>query len=428
MAFGIRSLRYRCIFQDDLSDWSAQATIMQEIYHGATLNIAATAAEDGNVGLFYHRNPEELGPFKIDAAWPATPAMSITVNTAYQSFRCYRLHSSVQLIDDAPLNERAWVMQERHLSRRIVHFTSEQLFWECHETFASEIHPKRIPREPIDDPGWSTRALKLLLASQHTSVEHRDRLYTAWYTFRYHYAQSQLKYDNDRFAAFAGIAHTLSNALQDELIAGLWRSRLIYDLCWRIFAYRGARRTQPWIAPSWSWAAFNSSIDEPSLAFGKVKDVAEVISVDVRAKRSGALTNGCLKLRCRPVPAILELKDDPGSLWSVALESIPSSLQELDSSYESRFELDDVQFTHSNESRISISILILQEQAITEDFDPLLQQAQGIIVVPAVQRKDAFERIGSFDCKYNQGDQPHPFWIEVAQKYKEATEQVIEII
>ena len=320
-------------------------------------------------------------------------------------------------------------MQERHLSRRIVHFTSEQLFWECHETFASETHLSKIPMEPVDHPVWNTRGLKLLLASQDPSVEHRDRLYTAWYTFRSYYATCQLKYENDRFAAFAGIALTLSNALQDELVAGLWRSRLIYDLCWHKLG--GARRTQPWIAPSWSWAAFNDFIYKSSLASGEMKDVAEVVNVDVRAKRSGALTNGCLKLRCRPVPAFLELKklkDDSKSLWWVDLGDSPSSLQGVNYGWKIHFEFDDAQFTHSNEGRISISILILQEHLITGNFGPLLQQAQGIIVVPAVQRKDAFERIGSFDCKYNQGDQPHPFWIELAQKYSEATEQVIEII
>ncbi|KAH8599440.1 hypothetical protein B0O99DRAFT_391474 [Bisporella sp. PMI_857] len=30
-----------------------------------------------------------------------------------------------------PLNKRAWVLQEIVLSNRVVHFTGNQLFWQC---------------------------------------------------------------------------------------------------------------------------------------------------------------------------------------------------------------------------------------------------------------------------------------------------------
>lgn len=37
-----------------------------------------------------------------------------------------------------PLNARAWVIQERLLSRRILHFTQERIYWECLEEKSCE--------------------------------------------------------------------------------------------------------------------------------------------------------------------------------------------------------------------------------------------------------------------------------------------------
>lgn len=36
-------------------------------------------------------------------------------------------------VDAGPLNRRAWVLQERVLSRRVIHFTKSHMYWECGE-------------------------------------------------------------------------------------------------------------------------------------------------------------------------------------------------------------------------------------------------------------------------------------------------------
>jgi hypothetical protein len=45
----------------------------------------------------------------------------------------------------------------------------------------------------------------------------------------------------------------------DELVAGLWRKRLPYQLLWRIL--NPSPRPVEWQAPSWSWASVNGQID-----------------------------------------------------------------------------------------------------------------------------------------------------------------------
>lgn len=48
-------------------------------------------------------------------------------------------------MDSAPLNQRAWVFQERFLSHRNLMFGRNCLFWECDSNRASETFPDRLP-------------------------------------------------------------------------------------------------------------------------------------------------------------------------------------------------------------------------------------------------------------------------------------------
>jgi len=52
-------------------------------------------------------------------------------------------------VSDALLNRRAWVVEERLLSPRILHFGSNQLLWECYESAACESFLGRIPAKVL---------------------------------------------------------------------------------------------------------------------------------------------------------------------------------------------------------------------------------------------------------------------------------------
>lgn len=53
------------------------------------------------------------------------------------------------LVDKAPLIRRAWVVQERLLAKRMLHFCQYQLFWECQEKSACEAYPIQLPRDAL---------------------------------------------------------------------------------------------------------------------------------------------------------------------------------------------------------------------------------------------------------------------------------------
>lgn len=139
-ALGIRYLWIDslCIIQDRPKDWFSESTRMCDIYTNSYLNISATAARDGSQGLFFPRSEVTARPLCIDVAWTgddAQPGRYCLVDNDLW----------VREVDDAPLNQRGWVFQERYLASRNLSFGAKQLFWECSGLRACEAFPGGLP-------------------------------------------------------------------------------------------------------------------------------------------------------------------------------------------------------------------------------------------------------------------------------------------
>ncbi len=117
-----------CIVQDDEEEWKAQVAVMGSIFQGAKLKIGASSADDPALGFLMLRNvlmcqpPYREKPGKPDGVM-------------YMRHVTGHIDLDVGL---APLNQRGWVLQEHLLSRRILHFTKEQIYWEYRETDYAE--------------------------------------------------------------------------------------------------------------------------------------------------------------------------------------------------------------------------------------------------------------------------------------------------
>jgi hypothetical protein len=216
-------------------------------------------------------------------------------------------------VENAPLNLRAWVSQERQLSRRILHFGRTQLFWECYECMACERYPSGLPQWAL--PSWfndPTILKKELMkhAERHKTTAEPDspplrpgtrldiRLYWAWCSFRVHYSTCALSRDSDKLVAMGGISQQIGEVTGDKIVAGLWQSRIVEELCW--LKDRGDLRNTPvvepvvWRAPTWSWASSNAKIwastltkmhhDHATRCFD-----AQLVDLDVKSKASGEL-------------------------------------------------------------------------------------------------------------------------------------------
>ncbi|KAH7043825.1 hypothetical protein B0J12DRAFT_701873 [Macrophomina phaseolina] len=109
-----------CIIQDDKNHRLYESERMGEVYSNSFLNISATAATNGEEGIFYKRRPYIL---------------------------CIVLDASFwdEHVDQAPVNRCGWVLQEWLMAPRKVHFCKEQVAWECLEGRKSGRHPKGLP-------------------------------------------------------------------------------------------------------------------------------------------------------------------------------------------------------------------------------------------------------------------------------------------
>ncbi|KAI4604695.1 hypothetical protein J4E80_010961 [Alternaria sp. BMP 0032] len=230
-------------------------------------------------------------------------------------------------IERAPLNQRAWASQERQLSRRILHFTDTQIFWECCEKYSSEVYPDGLPLWA--QANWTVDATKLKTELSHiisqsandtsdpSNSYDTDRMmdedtYLEWLTYRDQYSGLALTNPNDKLVAIHGITKWVTEVTGELIVAGLCRDHIEEDLCWD--EDKARRRLQPntaptgWRAPTWSWAHTNSPVRLSQLTKWHMEHDSRQIEVKVvkghvTGKISGELESATIELKCKPVPA-----------------------------------------------------------------------------------------------------------------------------
>ena len=292
-----------CIIQDSTDDWNKEALQMSQVYQHAICNIAATGAVDSTKGLFFEKNLHLLRPCKVSIRGRQATTDTETVYIVDPNFWYGRL-------EEAPLIQRAWVVQERLLAKRVLHFNRDQLYWECQQTSACEIFPAAMPKcmmfegkfkDIVPNTGIPETASKGPI-SPLTSRE------VIWRRVLSSYSRAQLSNPNDREAALSGIMKVLEGVFDDTCIAGLWRKGLPAQLAWN--ALPSATSTSTYRAPSWSWLSIDGEIEAYAPLAMKETDgghllqpryvVAELKHIAITRAGESALspiTSGFIRLR-----------------------------------------------------------------------------------------------------------------------------------
>lgn len=260
-----RSMRIRylwidslCIIQSGLGswkDWADHVVRMCSIYGLSDLCIATAAASKATDPAFTLRNTQAVEPVWVfirpadsDLSVKRTSHLVVPADLAICGYRT------------APLASRAWALQERLLSPRILTFGKEQIFWECKwteghnycETFPSGVLAPCYSRGPfaLPDP-----------------IVNEFDWYHIWQALIDTYSECQLTRSNgDKFAAFAGIALITSVEFQRRrYIAGVFDFELPQALLWnvRVGAVPTSRplpTAEVYRAPTWSWGASDAPI------------------------------------------------------------------------------------------------------------------------------------------------------------------------
>jgi hypothetical protein len=108
-----------CIIQDGDAgeDWKIECGRMESVFSSAYCTIVATSARDMKDGFLAHE---------------AIPHYLCVRSVTGQRIHVCAGRDNFELdVDQAELNTRAWVMQERILSRRTIHFSANQMYWDC---------------------------------------------------------------------------------------------------------------------------------------------------------------------------------------------------------------------------------------------------------------------------------------------------------
>jgi hypothetical protein len=108
-----------CIIQWNMEDWKREAVCMEGIFASAYCILAATSAVDSNAGFLDRDVSSEY--------------MHIQNTSGKQFYICADMDNFENDVEKAQINMRAWVMQERVLARRTIHFSANQTYWECGE-------------------------------------------------------------------------------------------------------------------------------------------------------------------------------------------------------------------------------------------------------------------------------------------------------
>ena len=306
-----------CIIQDSVQDWLHESARMDGIYQNADLNIAATGFAGGEMGLFAERNEGATLPV------PITVAEDILVNGRavlrkgdYFITRLSGPNEWSHEVDESPLNRRAWVVQERMLSRKTIHFGTRQLYWECFEFEASEVYPCGFPRAMVvHNVKLRVPWLERLQWNDDYDDWGHERPYmdtesalAYWQVVVEAYSLGQLTFASDKMIALSGLASIMTEFLHGRYLAGIWEQNLLHQLVWYVRgpgASVGDTPRTEYRCPSWSWMSVDAPIhlrgnyplfDDAKLASG-TRVIDAQVQLENDANSFGRLQSGYLQLQ-----------------------------------------------------------------------------------------------------------------------------------
>ena len=325
-----------CIIQDsvDDSDWRQEASIMGDIYANSIITLAATTSSNSQDGLLHQRNPLSVWPCRLEATWKCfVPGKIIVSNPTW-----------ARESDMSPLGGRAWAFQEWLLSKRLIHFSKDQVRWECYCLAASEVYPDGLNGEDLQDQGTPTKGIMVSLREDPTSTRN------LWCRVAQEYSEKALTKATDKLAAFSGISrmlHKMLNLPEDNYLAGLWRKDLLHELLWERYGNAGQPHSSDlYIAPTWSWASLNG-------AFWKTDNESDIKASHWHIKildckispvddPFGSVRSGSLVLQCFPcsvslIPSVVPSHSD----WLSELHHwTVSEINDMPVTYDCRVSLD----------------------------------------------------------------------------------------
>ena len=291
-------------FDDDQEDWRREVNKMEAVFRNAYCTIAATSAKDATSGFLRPvpaKQPEQQF-IRLNSESHGRLYVSSTTDDFYGD------------VERADLNQRAWVLQERALARRTIHFAANQAYFECGDGVRCEtltrMHSSRMPF--LGDP-YFPRYQGLQRSSDEV------KLFQSLFE---RYSRLGITDAADRPLAIFGLEQRLAAAFATTCSHGVFERYLHRSLLWRRSdSARMSRIRYPdgEGAPSWSWMAYVGKMEYLSIGAEEVEWSDDVSLVDdtLRAPvrrfkncetvRDGANDYCVVDIEGRPTPGWLSL-------------------------------------------------------------------------------------------------------------------------
>ncbi|KAI1362450.1 HET-domain-containing protein [Xylaria arbuscula] len=301
-----------CILQDDIEDKRREIPRMGKYYGDATVTICAASADTCSKGFLSNRlltdDPFKylFGPIQLSAKTKTGEIGTIQIIKEPDYLNGHRQRE--------PIVERGWTLQESLLSRRILVFSSDHLYFSCREANASCGGSEPVPRSRVMGmhesrvPGIST-------------ISSRQRISPAlstWDVVIEEYTQRQLGCFDDKLPAISAMAASLVSTAREEraqelrYCAGLMLDLQVDNKRWKgqlLWSVRQSASNVPepgsYLSPSWSWASLQAPVLKGQSTFDDTGEADEIRLLDFGTQLEdasnpfGAVTGGFIKLWAR---------------------------------------------------------------------------------------------------------------------------------
>jgi Heterokaryon incompatibility protein (HET) len=412
-----------CIMQNDKEDWTREAAQMKNIYPRSHVTIAAASGTDSQHDLF-----------------PRTENASIIEEN-------YKDHCSRHAIFDSALCTRAWVLQERLLSARILYFYGDEVVLEClstircqcggsnllgsqppgywqvwAETWGNNLlvgHDETLYYRFNDAVGqMQRRSIMQQLQAKHPeesitprlSLREAQAMMFLWDEVLGHYCRRQITKLADRLPAISGIAYTFGSfGFFGDYVAGIWDAYPGQLLTWYIEADESSGLEPPSdddssMAPSWSWASVRGAwgykrlmCPYPPVAFQTFFSV-KFFEIDFGTENPdsfGAVKSGTLEVEGYLITATIEYSlSDEKARYSerFKVQKVKLVKNDLRGKMWADFVLDAVSqpLTHGEDVHC---LAIAGDSGVEQPF------VQGLVL--RHREQNTYERMGVFQCPFD---------------------------
>ncbi|KAL9116551.1 MAG: hypothetical protein Q9187_006923 [Circinaria calcarea] len=296
-----------CVIQSgpgSTKDWRSECNKMQDVYSNCIVNLSLSRAAHPNESCLGGCTPNATLPFEVETTGIVGDGESEKCTCTILSWDYFR-----EAIYDQPLGFRAWALQERLLSVRVLSFGLGELFWDC----------VQVPNACESFPYGLENLSDLFRLSDKAIPNSSDggKLRSVWWRILEEYVDRELTYpEADKLVALSGIASRMESAMDDVYIAGhFWRT-LPYSLNWQVQPPLAAEKRREKIprringpakknkdesqnkTPSWSWASMDGPLFVDTGRYNSLAD-AEAYTLALVDERNltGQIVSASLKIR-----------------------------------------------------------------------------------------------------------------------------------